>query len=57
MKINRKTKWILFIIIIISIWIINHKEELQKLLEEIKPYYNKNEYIITFSSKKGEDIW
>jgi len=33
------------------------KEELQKLLEEIKPYYNKNEYIITFSSKKGEDIW
>ena len=57
MKINRKTKWILFIIIIISIWIINHKEELQKLLEEIKPYYNKNEYIITFSSNKGEDIW
>ena len=33
------------------------KEELQKLLEEIKPYYNKNEYIITFSSNKGEDIW
>ena len=33
------------------------KEELQKLLEEIKPYYNKNEYIITFSSKKSEKIW
>ena len=33
------------------------KEELQKLLEEIKPYYNKNEYIITFLSKKSEKIW
>ena len=34
-----------------------NKEELTKLLEQIKPYYNRDEYIIAFSGNKGEDVW
>ena len=57
MKINRKTKWILFIIIIISIWIINHKVFIPKrereeyldnttetLYKNFKLKINKNDY-------------
>jgi hypothetical protein len=34
-----------------------NKEELTKLLEQIKPYYNRDEYIIAFSDNKGKDVW
>ena len=34
-----------------------NKEEMKKIFEEIKPYYNKNEFIIVLLSNDGESIW
>ena len=34
-----------------------NKEEMKKIFEEIKLYYNKNEFIIVLLSNDGESIW
>ena len=34
-----------------------NKDEMKKIFEEIKPYYNKNEFIIVLLSNDGESIW